>query len=186
MMATAQKTVQDSQATIAASEQKMKDLAASMATLEKDKLVQQDLMTKTQTAAPMVKAALEQVKAALAVLPDNPDIKAASDGLAAAVDRSEKSIVAMTELIAGMDKQVAATKAESEAAAKLMADAKTAIVSSEESMKTVTAEIPQVETQVNAANAELSTAEQAVQAAAGIVETRRQQIRPQLQLSQAK
>jgi hypothetical protein len=53
-------------------------------------------------------------------------------------------------------------------------------------MKALAAEAAPIEAQVTAANAELATAEQAVLAAATVVESRREIIRPQLQLSQAK
>ncbi len=60
MIAAAQKTMQDAQAAVTANDQKMKDLTASVATMEAQKVAQADLMTKTQTAVPMLKAALEQ------------------------------------------------------------------------------------------------------------------------------
>ena len=185
LVAAAQKTMQDYQAAVTANEQKMTDLTVAMAAVEKTKVAQQEVMTKTQTVSPMVKAALEQVKAALVVLPDNAEIKASVDGLAAASDRQDKSIVAMTEAIAAMDKQMVDTKVEIDAAAKLIADSKAAIVATEESMKALTVEAAPIEAQATAAGTELATAEQAVLAAATVVESRRQQLRPQLQLSQA-
>ena len=185
LVAAAQKTMQDYQTAVTTNEQKMTDLTAAMAAVEKEKVAQQEAMTKTQTAARMLKAALEQVKAALAVLPDNAEIKASVDGLAAASDRQDKNIVVMAEQIAAMDKQLVATKAEIDAAAKLVADSKAAMVTAEQSMKALTAEAAPIEAQVAAAGTELATAEQAVLAAATVVESRRQQLRPQLQLSQA-
>ncbi len=185
MIAASQKTVQDGQASVAANEQKMKDIAAAMAALEQQKVAQQDVMTKTQTAAPMVKAALEQVKAALAVLPENPEIKTSLEGLIAAADRQDKSIIAMTEQLASMEKQMVASKAEMDAAAKLIADTKVAMQTAEQAMQSLATEVAPIELKATASNAELQTAEQAVQAAATVVETRRQQLRPQLQLSQA-
>lgn len=185
LVAAAQKTMLDYQTAVTANEQKMADLTVAVAAVEKQKVAQQEVMTKTQTAAPMVKAALEQVKAALVVLPDDAEIKASVDGLAAASDRQDKSIVAMTEQIAAMDKQMVATKAEIDAAAKLIADSKAAMVTAEQSMQALTAEAAPIEAQVAAAGTELATAEQAVVAAATVVESRRQQLRPQLQLSQA-
>ncbi len=184
MMAAAAKSLQDAQALAAATEQKMKDLTTAMAAVEQQKLVQQETMTKTQNAVPVLKAALEQAKSALALLPDNADVKASAEGLATVVDRQEKSLPVMAEQIAAMDKQMTATKAEIEAAAKVVADAKQTMQTADVTMKTLTAEIPPVEAQVTAANAELSTAEQAVQAAAAVVENRRQQLRPQVQVTQ--
>jgi len=185
LIAAAQKTMADYQAAVTANEQKMTDLTATMTTIEKQKVAQQEVMTKTQTASPMVKAALEQVKAALAVLPDDAEIKASVDGLAAVSDRQDKSIVAMTEQIAAMDKQMVATKTEVDAAVKLIADSKAAMVTADQTMKALTVEATPIEAQVTAAGTELATAEQAVVAAATVVESRRQQLRPQLQVSQA-
>ena len=184
LMAAAQKTMQDAQAVVTSSDQKMKDLTVAMTTMEQQKVAKQDVMTRTQTASPMVKAALEQVKAALAVLPDSADIKASAEGLAATIDRQDKAIVAMTEEVAAMDKQMTASKADLDATAKISTDSKTAMQTADQMMKTLTAEAAPIEAQLAAANAELATAEQAVQAAATVVETRRQVLRPQLQLSQ--
>ena len=185
LMATAQKTMQDAQTAVTTSDQKMKDLTVAMTTMEQQKVAKQDVMTKTQTASPMVKAALEQVKGALALLPENADIKASADGLAATIDRQEKAMVAMTEEVAAMDKQMTASKADLDATAIANTDSKTAVQTADQMMKTLAAEAAPIEAQLAAANAELATAEQAVQAAATVVETRRQVLRPQLQLSQA-
>lgn len=183
-MAAAAKSLQDAQALAAATEQKMKDLTTAMAAIEQQKVAQQETMTKTQNAVPVLKAALEQAKSALALLPDNADIKASAEGLATVVDRQEKSLPVMVEQIAAMDKQMTDTRTEIEAAAKVVADAKQTMQTADAAMKTLTAEIPQVEAQVTAANTVLSTAEQAVQAAAAVVESRRQQLRPQVQVTQ--
>ena len=184
LIAAAQKSMQDAQGVVAANEQKMKDLTVAITTLEQQKVTQTETMTKTQTASPMVKAALEQVKAALAVLPDNADIKASLEGLAAVSDRQDKSIVTMTEQIAVMEKQMTASKTEMEAAAKLVADSKVAMEAADQAMKSLTVEAAPIEATFIATSAELVTAEQAVLAAATVVESRRQVLRPQLQLSQ--
>ncbi len=184
MMATAAKSLQDAQALAAATEQKMKDLATAMAAVEQQKVAQQETMTKTQNSVPILRAALEQAKSALALLPDNADIKASTEGLATVVDRQEKSLPVMTEQIAAMEKQMVATKAEIDAATKVIADANQTMQTADATMKTLTGEIPPIEAQVTAANTELSTAEQAVQAAAAVVENRRQQLRPQVQVTQ--
>lgn len=94
-------------------------------------------------------------------------------------------MVAMTEEVAAMDKQMTASKADLDATAIANTDSKTAVQTADQMMKTLAAEAAPIEAQLAAANAELATAEQAVQAAATVVETRRQVLRPQLQLSQA-
>ena len=157
-----------------------------MAVIEARKVAQVDVMTKTQSAVPMLKAALVQATAAFAALPENADIKSATENLAAVADRQEKSIVVMIEQIALMDKSMADAKAETEAAAKAVVTATEAMQTAEKSMQTLTAEVPAIEAVVTTATAELSTAEQTVGTAATVVETRRQQMRPQLQLTSAR
>ena len=181
-----QESLQEAQATVAASDQKMKDLTASVATIEAQKAVQADVVTKTQAAVPILKAALAQTTAALAVLPENVEIKSATNSLAAVADRQEKSIVTMTEQIAAMDKSITDARAEMEAAAKMIVAATETMQTAEKSLQTLTAEVPADQEALTTATAELTTAEQAVEAATTVVETRRQQLRPQLQLTSAK
>ena len=186
MIAAAQKGMQDAQAAATANDQKVKDLTASIAATEAQKVAQLDTMKKTQTAVPMLKAALEQAKAALAALPENAEIKASTENLAAVADRQEKSIVTMTEQVTAMDTAMATAKTEMEAAAKAVVAANESMKNAEKTMQTVTAEVPAIEAVVKSTTAELTTAEQAVEAAATVVENRRQQLRPQLQLTSAK
>ena len=182
-IAAAQKVIQDAQITLTENEQRMQDLTASVAAIEAQKVVQVDVMAKTQAAVPLLKAALLQANAALATLPENAEIKSATENLAAVADRQEKSIVGMTEQIAGMDKSMADAKTEMEVAAKAILTTTETRQAAEQSMLALTAEVPAIEVVVTTTTAELTTAEQAVGAAATIVETRRQQMRPQLQLT---
>lgn len=185
MIAAAQKAMQEAQAAATANEQKVKDLTASIVATEAQKAAQLEIMKKTQIAVPMLKAALEQAKAALAALPENADIKSSAENLAAVADRQEKSIVTMAEQVTAMDTSMANAKTEMEAAAKAVVTATETMKNAEKTMQTVTAEVPAIEAVVNSTMAELTTAEQAVVAAATVVENRRQQLRPQLQLTSA-
>jgi len=185
-IAVTQQAMLDAQAAVTANDQKMKDLTASVAVIEAQKVAQVDVMTKTQTAVPTLKAALVQATAALAALPENAEIKSATESLAAVTDRQEKSIVTMTEQIAVMDKSMADAKAEMETASKTIVTATETMQTAEKSIQTLTAEVPAIEAVVTTATAELTTAEQAVGAAATAVENRRRQLRPQLQLTSAR
>ncbi|MEY3458350.1 MAG: hypothetical protein RL215_1507, partial [Planctomycetota bacterium] len=80
-------------------------------------------------------------------------------------------------------KQVEGMKAEVATAEKTGADAKVAMAAADEKIKALTAEVPPIEGRVKAMQAELATAEEAVAAASGIVEARRQLLRPLLQLT---
>ena len=185
-IAAVQKTMQDAQANVTADDQKVKDLTASVATIESQKAVQVDVLTKTQAAVPLLKAALVQATAALAALPENAEVKSATESLAAVTDRQEKSIVGMSEQIAVMDKSMADAKTEMEVAAKAIATATETVLTAEKSMQALTAEVPAIEVVVMTTTTELTNAEQAVGAAATIVEARRQQMRPQLQVTSAR
>jgi hypothetical protein len=182
-MAAAQKMMTDSQAVMTAAEQKTKDVVATMAGVEKQMTAQQDLKTRTEKAVPSLKAALEQAKAALALLPDNAEIKASSENLAAIADRQEKSLPAMTEQLTAMSKQMEGMKAEVAAAEKTGADAKTVMVAADQKVKALAAEIAPIEGRVKAMQTELAAAEEGVTAASGVVEARRQLLRPLLQLT---
>jgi WD40 repeat protein len=184
-IAASQESIQSAIETIAANDQKKKDLTTSVTATDAQKAAQAEVMTKTQTAVPILKAALAQATAALAALPDNAEIKSATDNLAAVADRQEKAIVTMTEQIAAFDASIATMKAEIEAAAAAMVNATEMMQLAEKTKQTLTAEIPTVEAIVTGTSAELKMAEQAVEAAATVVETRRQVLRPQLQLSSA-
>ena len=72
-----------------------------------------------------------------------------------------------------------------EAAVKTIATATETMQTAEKSMQILTAEVPAIEAVVTTATADLTTAEQAVGAAATVVENRRQQLRPQLQVTSA-
>ena len=182
-MATAQKMMTEATALAAASDQKMKDVTVAMANVDKQMVAQQDLKSRTEKAVPSLKAAIEQAKAALALLPDNAEIKASAENLAAIADRQEKTLPAMTEQIAAMGKQIEGMQAEVATAEKTGTDAKTVMASADQKIKTLTAEIAPIEGRVKAMQTELTAAEEAVTAASGVVEARRQLLRPLLQLT---
>ena len=185
LIAAAQKAMPEAQAVATANDQKVKDLTASLAATEVQKIAQTDVMKKTQTAVPMLKAALEQAKAALAALPDNAEIKSSTENLAVVADRLEKSIITIAEQVTAMDTSMATAKTEIEAAAKAVVTATETMKNAEQTVQKIAAEVPAIEAVVTSTTAELTTAEQAVQVAATVVETRRQQLRPQLQLTSA-
>ena len=66
-----------------------------------------------------------------------------------------------------------------------MAVAKETMQSAEKMMQSLTAEVPAIEAVVNSTTNDLTIAEQAVEAAATVVESRRQQLRPQIQITSA-
>jgi predicted nucleic acid-binding Zn-ribbon protein len=74
-------------------------------------------------------------------------------------------------------------QAEVATAEKTGTDAKTVMASADQKIKALTAEIAPIEGRVKAMQTELTAAEEAVTAASGVVEARRQLLRPLLQLT---
>jgi len=185
-MAAVAKTVEESRTAMTAMEKKAEEVTAAMAAVNGQMVAQQDLMTRTQNAVPSIKAALEQVRGALALLPDNAEIKSSIENLAAVADRQEKSIPVMTEQIAVMKTQVETMTVEIETAKKASAESNVAMTAAAEKEKALAAEVAPVEVRVREMQGQLATAEQAVQAASGVVEARRQTLRPLLQLTSVK
>ena len=76
-------------------------------------------------------------------------------------------------------------KAELDAAGRSVEESRVAMVASEEKVKAIAAEIAPLESRLKEMQGQVSTAEQAVEAASGVVEARRQLLRPLLQLTSA-
>ena len=89
----------------------------------------------------------------------------------------------MAEKIAEMSKQMEGMKAEIDAAGKSAAESKVAMTAAAEKVQAVVAGVAPVEGRVKTMQEQLAAAEQAVTAAQGVVESRRQLLRPMLQLS---
>lgn len=185
-MATAAKTAEESRTAMTAMEKKAEEVTVAMNLVNAQMVAQQDLMNRTQNAVPSIRAALEQANGALVLLPDNAEIKASIENLAAVADRQEKSIPVMTEQIAAMGLQIEAMKVEIETAKKAAAESTVALAASEEKVQALAAEMAPVEGRLKEMQGQLATAEQAVQAASGVVESRRQTLRPLLQLTSVK
>lgn len=179
------KTMADAKAAMAAGEQKSRDLTATMGKMAEQKTSVGEMLTKTQTAVPMVAKALEQLQAALVVLPDSPEIKSSAEGLAAAVDRQQKSIVTMTQQLVDLDKQMAELKVAMDTTQKVIADSAIAAEKAQAMVTGLQTETAPIEAEFGTVSAKLQSAVEAVEAAENVVENRRQQLRPQLQLSQA-
>ncbi|MCA9035509.1 MAG: hypothetical protein KDA91_10270, partial [Planctomycetaceae bacterium] len=103
-----------------AAEQTMKQKLAEMAEVQKLLDVQQKQLAQREMAQPMVVSALNQARAALAVLAEDAEIKASAATLENIVQRQEKEIVADREQVVAMTQAAAKLNAESDAAAKAM------------------------------------------------------------------
>lgn len=184
-IAASQKVMTDSQAVITQADQTLRTLTTDLATVEKQQADQAATIKKNEEVQPMLKMALEQTRAALALLPEDAEVKASADGLAAVADRQEKALVTMKEQLAVMAQTMQKVQADMKATSESMAAAQVQMTQAQEMIAKLTAEAAPLQQQAAVSKEELAKAEQAVQQAEQVVEARRQQIRPHLQLSQA-
>lgn len=180
-----EKVRQESMAAAAVSAEMIKKLTDDAASVEKQIADQKLALAKNEKALPMLKSAVEQAQAAVAILPNDAEIKASADALAAVAEKSGKSITTINEQLAAMTAAMEKLKADRDASEKAMAAAQLQSEQAQKMMETLTAESAPLQQQAAAANAELATAEQQVLQAQQIVEARRQQLRPVLQITQA-
>ena len=178
-----QQTVEAARTMMAEAEALMKQKEAEQASVTQMLTEQQKLVAQQEQANPMVKLALEQTKSALAVLSNDAEIKASVDALAAVVERQQQEIAAGKEQIVAMTQTVASLKTDAENAMKTMAAAQQQMVAAQASVVQLSAEATPLGKQAEEAEAMFKQVEQSLLKAEEVVEARRQQIRPQLQLS---
>lgn len=181
-----QQAVETSQSTVSESEQMMKKLKTDLAALEARMTEQQKALAQKEQAQPVLKAALEQARTALTLLPADAEIKASTDALTAVTERQEKAITAEKEQVATMVQAGEKLRGEADAAAKAMVTAQQQMQQAQAMVARLTTEAAPLQKQLEAAKNELAAAEKAVRSVQEVVESRRQQIRPQLQISQAR
>lgn len=185
LITTAEQTMQTAKVAMTEAEQQMKAHQAKMTELEQQKTAEEQMLAKVEQALPMIKTALTQAQAAVTLLPGDQEIKGSADALAAVADRQEKSIVAMKQQVTVLAEGMQKAKADMETAAASVATSQQQIQQAEQMAAALKTEVTPLQEELKVRQAALMTAEQAVQQAQQVVENRRQQIRPQLQLSQA-
>ena len=144
---------------------------------------QKKQITQRENAGPMVRAALEQAKAALAVLGDDAEIKSSVDGLAAVVERQQSEVVAGKEQVAAMTQTSSALQGELQSAARTLTEAEQQMTTAVKMVEQLKSESVPLLQQVAHEESALKAVEESLKQAEAIVENRREQLRPQLQLS---
>jgi WD40 repeat protein len=184
-VATVDKARQDALTVMTQSAELATRLEAEMKAAEQKMTEQQLALAQLEKAQPMLKAAVTQTQAALALLPEDAEIKASAESLAAIADRSDKAAVTGKEQLAEMVKLMEKARLDRETADKARLTAQTQMEEAAKQVEAIKVETAPLEQAAQAAATELAAAEAKVQEALQIVETRRQQLRPVLQISQA-
>jgi hypothetical protein len=173
-----QKTMTDQQKAVT-------DLQARIAATKQQEQQQQDQATKHTQAIPALEAALQQAQTAIALLPEDVAIKASVDSLTAAVTAKKE---ALTGLQAAVVKSQTSAKADDSAVATANQGIKTAqeqLTAEQTKLAALqTANEPLAAT-VQSATTEFQTAESQLQQAVEVIEARRAQLRPAIEVTQA-
>ncbi|MFN9974849.1 MAG: hypothetical protein ACK58T_33645, partial [Phycisphaerae bacterium] len=103
-LATVDKARKDALTVMTPSAERGTRLEAEMKAAEQKMTEQQLALAQLEKAQPMLKAAVTQTQADLALLPEDAEIKASAESLAAIADRSDKAAVTGKEQLAEMVK----------------------------------------------------------------------------------
>ena len=173
-----QKTMSDQQKAVT-------DLQARIAATKQQEQQQQAQAAIHTQAIPALETALQQTQAAIALLPEDPAIKASVDSLTAAVNAKKE---ALTGLQAAVVKSQESVKADDAA----VATANQAIKTAQEQLTAEQAKLAALQTAkeplvatVAATTTEFHTSETQLQQAVEVVESRRANLRPATEVTQA-
>lgn len=184
-IAAAEQTVQAKTQVIAEAEKKMVDMNAVIAATEKQQGEMKTNAGQYEQAIPVLQAAVQQIKSVSTMLPDDAEVKASAAALEKTAAEKMATLTTLKQQMTDADKKIAdskavvtATLAEAETAKKEMAEG-------QQITAKLTAEVAPIAAQVAAAKAKLEAAEAELAKVQAVVEARRQQLRPHLQITQA-
>ncbi len=163
--------------------QKSDGVKQSMAAGQAQVAARTAAVAQSEKAVPVLVASLEQANGALKLLPEDAELKQSVQTLAVVLDRQQKQIPAEKQEIVKLNEQVAAMKTEMDGLQKSLAEMQTAMQTSTKQMQEIQAGMGALETQAREMSERFAAAASAVDAASGTVESRRERLRPLLQLS---
>ncbi|MCP4857454.1 MAG: hypothetical protein GY903_23465 [Fuerstiella sp.] len=184
-IATTQQLVEDRTRLQADTQKKTVQLSTSVAASDKELAAVKDQVAKNEQAIPLLQAAVAQVKAASGMLPADAQIKTSAAAL-------EKAAAARAVALAGLKTRLTTVARQMQDAQTALAAAKVTIATAQkemaagqEAMKKLTAEAAPIAQQATDARTKLQAAEAELGKAKAVVDARKEQLRPQLLITQA-
>jgi WD40 repeat protein len=184
-IATTQQLVQAKTQLLTDSQKKMAELTASVTAYDKEQVAVNGQVAANEKAIPMLQAAVAQVKAASAILPADAEIKNSAVSLEKAAAARVAALAALKTKLTTVAKQTQDAKAALAAVNVTIASTQKEMAAGQEMMKKLTAEAAPIVQQATAAKATLQAAEAELGKAKAVVDARKEQLRPQLLVTQA-
>jgi WD40 repeat protein len=181
----AQQTVQAKTEAIAVAQKKMTDMTAVVAASEIQQGDMKASAGKHEQAIPVLQSAVQQLKSVSTMLPDDAEVKGSAAALEKTTADKVAALASLKQQMTAVDKTIADSKAAATVAVAEAEAAKKAMTEGQEMAKKLTDEAAPIQTQVAEAKAKLEAAEAELAKVQAVVEARRQQLRPQLQVIQA-
>lgn len=163
--------------------QKVTSVQQSMKAIEARMTAQKAAVVQSEKAVPVLKASLDQARAALAILPNEKALQDSVNALAAVLDGQQKQIPVLGEEVKALATQITMMQAEMVAMQKSMTELAASMQESMKLSEEIRAGMATLEGQAKEMESRFTAAIAAVDAATATVEARRELLRPLLQLS---
>lgn len=183
MAATEQQIAASSQ-TIAASQKSVADMNAAIAAAEKQKASSKVLADSHAKAIPVLKTAIDQAKAASSMLPNDEDIKTSVSALEKTSAAKQQKLTELQQQMVAADKTMADSKAGIARATTAMETAKKEMTAAQQTLTKLAAEAAPMQKVAEEKKVQLAAVENEVTKAQAVVEARKQQLRPRIQVTQ--
>ena len=184
-IATTQQLVQTKTQVLTDSQKKVTELTASVSAYDKEQAAVTGQVATNEKAIPMLQAAVAQVKAASGILPADAEIKNSAASLEKAAAARVAALAALKTKLTTVAKQGQDAKAALAAVNVTIATTQKEMAAGQEMMKKLTAEAAPITQQATTAKAKLKAAEAELGKAKAVVDARKEQLRPQLLVTQA-
>ncbi|HIE99343.1 MAG: c-type cytochrome domain-containing protein [Fuerstiella sp.] len=184
-IATTQQLVQNKTQVLTDTQKKMAQLTTSVAGYGKEQTAVKDQVAKNEQAIPLLQAAVAKVKAASGMLPADAEIKNSAASLEKVAAARVVALAGLKTKLTTVAKQMKDAQTALAAANVTIATAQKEIAAGQEAMKKLTAEAAPIAQQVTDAKTKLQAAEAELGKAQAVVDARKEQLRPQLLMTQA-
>jgi WD40 repeat protein len=184
-IATTQQLVQKKSQVLTDSQKKMAELTTSIVAYDKEHVAVNGQVATNEKAIPMLQAAVAQVKSASALLSTDAEIKNSAAALEKAAVARVAALATLKTKLTTVAKQMQDAKTTLAAVNVTIATTQKEMAAGQESMKKLTAEAAPITQQATAAKAKLQAAEAELGKAKAVVDARKEQLRPQLLVTQA-
>ena len=177
--------VESSRQMMTAKQVEMKKLTGEIVALEQQETARSQMIEKHKAAVPALQQALQQMKTVQATLPQDAQIKQSVDSLTKVAGDKSAALAELTKASTAAQQKMTQSKQTLKAVTETLTSLQQTMKQDEGSLAQMMTGIAPVQQKAEVAQAELKKAEEALGKAEAVVESRREKLRPQLQVTQA-